>query len=107
MNTNIKNEIKKLVENQRSLKNQRKTVHIVGERIMEPWKAAYLHNANRHQLRLMYAAYHVLRGKDLNLFETQKHKGGKNPISYYSKQVENLVEKFAKTDNNEEVVCVN
>lgn len=106
MNTNIKNEIKKLVENQRNLKNQRKTVHIVGERVMEPWKAAYLHNANRHQLRLMYAAYHVLRDKDLNLFETQKHKDGKYPISYYSKQIEKLVEKYGKTEENEEVVRV-
>lgn len=106
MNTNIKNEIKKLAENQKTLKNQRKTVHIKGERVMEPWKAAYLHVSNRHQLRLLYAAYHVLRGKDLNLFETLKQKDGKYPISFYSKQIEKLVEKYGKTEENEEVVRV-
>ena len=107
MNTQIKKEIKELAENQKSLKNQRKSVHIKGERVMEPWKAAYLHNANRHQLRLLYAAYHILRGKDLTTFETQKPKDGNYPISYYSKQIEKLVEKYGKTEENEEIVCVN
>lgn len=104
MKTLIKNDIKKLAENQKSLKNQRKTVHLKGERTIEPWKATLTHNANRHQLRMMYAAYHVLKGRDLSIFETKPSKKETvSPISDYVDQINKLVEKYGK----EEVVCVN
>jgi hypothetical protein len=103
MKTLIKNDIRQLAENQKSLKNQRKTVHLKGERTIEPWKATLTHNANRHQLRLLYAAYHVLKGRDLSTFETKpSNKSNIVPISIYADQINKLVEKYGK----EEVVCV-
>jgi hypothetical protein len=101
MKTTIKEEIKKLAENQTSLRNQRKTVHIKGERVMEPWKAAYLHSENRYKLRLLYAAYHVLKGRDLSTFET-KNKENTWPISIYKRDIDKLIEKYGI---QEEAVC--
>lgn len=99
----IKNEIKKLAESQKGLKNQRKTVHIQGERVMESWKATYLHSSNRYQLRLLYATYAILRGKTLEQFNTENPtKEGNYSILYYRDQIEKLLEKYGK----EEVVCV-
>jgi hypothetical protein len=59
----LKDQIKVLSQEQRELKNQRKTVHIVGERIMEPWKAWIQHQSNRSKLRDLHLAYGILRGK--------------------------------------------
>jgi len=102
MKTLIKNEINKLAENQKILRNQRKTVHIIGERSIEPWKATYLHQENRHQLRLLYAAYHVLRGRDLSTFET-KVKENNWKITTYQREIDKLIEKYGERE--EEVVC--
>lgn len=61
----LKSQIKSLSAEQKELKNQRKTVHIVGERTMEPYKARWEHEKNRYKLRNMFAAYAILRGKEL------------------------------------------
>lgn len=58
----LREDIKKLVEEQKFLKDQRKTVHIKGERKMEPWRATMDHAYNRKELSIMYAALLVLRG---------------------------------------------
>lgn len=93
MKTTIKNEIKKLAENQKNLRNQRKTVHIKGERVMEAWKADYLHSENRHELRMLHTAYAVLKGKTFEEIEP-KNKSGKTPLSYYKNTIDKLVEKY-------------
>ena len=61
----LRNEIKTLSNEQRELKNQSKTVRLVGERTMEPEQAQYRHWMNRQKLNLMYAAYQILRGKEV------------------------------------------
>ena len=61
----LKNDIKSLSQEQRELKNQMKTVRLVGERKLEPCVAAYKHWMNRRKLNLMYAAYQILRGKEV------------------------------------------
>jgi hypothetical protein len=61
----LKSQIKVLASQQRELKNQRKTVHVVGERTMEPWKAWIQHQSNRSKLRDLYLVYGILRGKKL------------------------------------------
>ena len=58
----LREDIKKLVEEQKYLKDQRKTVHIKGQRKMEPWQATMRHAQNREDLSIMYAALLVLRG---------------------------------------------
>lgn len=68
----LKSEIKVKSEQQKSLKNQRKTKNLVGERIMDPWKATMDHMSNRNQLRRMYAAYAILRGRKIEDVDSLK-----------------------------------
>lgn len=90
----LKNEIKNLVAVQKELKNQRKTVNLVGDRTMEPWVASFKHVANRHTLRLMYAAYGVMRGKTYsqieNHFDEESH-----PLKKYESKINAIIEKYA------------
>lgn len=62
MNT-LRSEIKILASQQKDLKNQRKTIHLTGNRTIEPWKAIFEHAHNRDKLRCMYMALGILRGK--------------------------------------------
>lgn len=96
---NLKQEIKKLSSEQPIYKNQRKTVHIIGERTMEPWQAIMNHSNNRHKLRLLYAVQGILKGKTLAEIET-KNKPNKQPLSYYQNSLDKLIKQY------EEVVCV-
>ena len=71
----FRSDIKVLAEGQKELRNQRRTVNHVGERTMEPWRAAMDHRSNRAKLRAMYSAYAILRGHspaeiDKGSFET-------------------------------------
>lgn len=59
----MKRDIKLLALEQRSLKNQRKTVHIQGDRMVPVWKAVAQHAENRYKLRHLYPAYALMRGK--------------------------------------------
>ena len=96
----LKNEIKKLVESQKSLKNQRKTVHLIGERTVPAWEATYRHLANRHKLRIMYAAYGTLKGKKYS--EIENHYQEENhPLNEFTTQILQLVEKY----ETKEAVC--
>jgi hypothetical protein len=93
----LKNQIKELVAEQKILRNQRKTVNLIGERKMEPWQAASIHNSNRIKLSGMYVAYGVLRGKD---FEEQIniHVSKKDPNieGWIRKNAEWIVAKYAQ-----------
>jgi len=67
--TKFKNDIKELSEQQRFLKNQRKTVKLVGKREVRPGEATWKHQMNRDKLRLMYAAYGLMKGKSFSQIE--------------------------------------
>jgi hypothetical protein len=60
---NLKNDIAILAEKQGKAKPQRKTVHFQGERTMSPGEATDFVDETRYELRMMYAAYGLLRGK--------------------------------------------
>jgi hypothetical protein len=60
----IKEKIKVLSKEQRVLKNQRKTIHLIGERTMEPWQAYFRHQSNRSELRELYIAYGIIKGRN-------------------------------------------
>lgn len=64
----IVQEIKKLADEQISLKPQRKTVYFSGERIIEAFKAVQKANENKEKLRHLYVAYNTLRGKETPAF---------------------------------------
>lgn len=67
----IREAAKVLAAEQPVLKNQRKTVHIKGERIMDPWTATCKHSANRGKLNDLYAAQSFLIGRDLETVRKQ------------------------------------
>ena len=76
MDTNLKNaisamrnDIAELEKEQKSIKPQRKTVYFTGERTIHPWQAAEQAKANKEKLRLYYAAYGLLRGKNFDVTE--------------------------------------
>jgi len=76
MDTNLKNaisamrkDIAELEKEQKTLKPQRKTVHFTGERTMSPLDAFWTVRGNKEDLRILYAAYGLLRGKNFNVTE--------------------------------------
>ena len=58
----LKNQIKSLAEEQKFLKNQKKTVYIKGERKIDPYIASLKHWSNRNKLSELYMKYGILRG---------------------------------------------
>lgn len=86
----FKDYIKNMAEEQKFLKNQRKTVHIVGERKMPAWEAAGKHQSNREKLRILYAAYGVLRGKSYSEIE-RRWSDENHPLKQYDRAIERVL----------------
>ena len=89
----MKADIKKMVEEQKFYRNQRKTVHLVGERVITPSEAQWKHGSNREKLRLMYAAYGIVRGKSLQQIENN-HKEDVHPLEQYIDIINDRIEKY-------------
>lgn len=86
----LKLKIKELSATQRELRNQRKTVHIVGDRTMAPKQAAYSHAYYRDELRIMFAAYGLLRGKPFSV--TESHYPEKDhPLNAFKVRIDSIV----------------
>lgn len=66
----IKDRIADLAKEQKNLKPQRKTVHFKGERTIDPSEATYKVDNNKSELRYLYAAYGLLRGKGFEITES-------------------------------------
>lgn len=96
----LKSEIKELAEGQIELKNQRKTERLVGERKMEPWQAAMEHRSNRAKLRAMYAAYAILRGKDISEIDSGKFETTWDE-AFFKTSVEKILIKYQGGAKNE------
>ena len=119
MEQNIKNAIKSMREEiaalekvQKNTKEQRKTVNFHGERTMPTWKATMLVPGQREQLRTMYAAYGLLRGKKFNEIENNAKPvdpeyyyttygmyglescRGKHPLTLYLSEINKILEKY-------------
>lgn len=60
----MKSIIVKKSNDQRYLKDQRKTVHNRHERNIEPFNAVYIHQRNRNYIRSMFYLYDLIRGKN-------------------------------------------
>lgn len=89
----MKEDIKTKAEEQKFLKNQRKDVHIIGERKMSAKDATYKHMANREDLRIMYAAYGIARGKSFSQIENHFPEVD-HPLQKYQKSIDRLLEKY-------------
>jgi hypothetical protein len=89
----MKEDIKSKVELQKFYKNQKKTVHIVGERKMEASKAWYKHYTNREDLRILYAAYGIARGKSFSQIENH-YPEENHPLQKYLKTIDIILEDY-------------
>lgn len=91
----MKEDIKVKVENQKFLRNQRKTVNLVGERKMPPHVASYKHSQNGEDLRIMYASYGIARGKTFSQIENH-YAEDNHPLISYQKNIDKVLMKYAK-----------
>jgi hypothetical protein len=98
----MKEDIKTKAEEQKFLKNQRKVVHIIGERKIPAKDATYKHMANREDLRIMYAAYGIARGKSFSQIENHFPEVD-HPLQKYQKSIDRLLEKYKMFVNVETV----
>lgn len=84
----LKNKIANLAQTQSDLKNQRKTVNLVGERIISPSEAQWKVELNKEKLREMYIVYGLSKGLEYSQIET-------NPkIPFTQEALEKLMEKW-------------
>jgi len=91
----MKADIKVIAEEQKFLKNQMKTVHIVGERKMSPGDAWYKHYTNRLDLRVLYAAYGIARGKSFSQIENHFPEEG-HPLHERQGSIDRILKKYEK-----------
>ena len=89
----MKEDIKKMVELQKFYKNQRKTDYIVGERKMSASDATYKHLTNREDLRVMYAAYGLARGKSFSQIEN-KYPEENHPLNAYQRTIDRILDGY-------------
>jgi len=61
----LKSEIKALAAKKKATKEQRKTVKFTGTRSLTPWEAQILALRQKEELKHMYIAYALLRGKSI------------------------------------------
>ena len=135
METNLKNaisamrkDIAELEKEQKSIKPQRKTVYVTGERTMPAWKAAEEVKDIKGRLRILYAAYNLLRGKGFDITErnakpliydrsmywtypngikgqrytTDEALNGKHPLCEYLSQINGILQKYGYEFKNYE-----
>jgi hypothetical protein len=89
----MKTDIKASVELQKFYKNQRRTEKLVGERKLSPSDATYKHAANREDLRVMYAAYGLARGKSFSRIENHYPEEG-HPLHAFQRTIDRLLEGY-------------
>jgi hypothetical protein len=89
----MKNDIKTLAEKQKFLRNQRKTVHIVGERQLPAGEAGYMHITNKNKLRILYAAYGIARGKTFKQIESS-HSEENHPLMTFQRQIDYVLKSY-------------
>jgi len=89
----MKADIKPMVELQKHYKNQRRTEKLVGDRTMSPSDATYRHQNNREDLRVMYAAYGLARGKSFSQTENHYPEEG-HPLHAYQRSIDRISERY-------------
>lgn len=89
----MKEDIKTKAELQKFYKNQRKTEKIIGERKMPASEATYKHQTNREDLRVMYAAYGIARGKSFSQIENH-YPEENHPLQKYQKTIDRILEGY-------------
>jgi len=95
----LREEIEALEKKQVELKAQRKTVNLKVKRTVNPYDAAQAVDENRPKLRVMYAAYGLMRGKRFN--QVENHWDNKNneihPLYGLALQINKILNKYGYT----------
>jgi len=96
----LKADIKKQSDLQRFLKNQRKTINLIGKREMNENEATWKHMLNREKLRIMYAAYGLMRGKTFSQIENNFAEKN-HPLNDFKSEIDIIIEisSFKQTVN--------
>lgn len=90
----IKDQIHNEVLMQKALKNQRKTVHLKGERIMQPSEATWRSQLQSQKLRILYAAYGLMRGKSFEVTEKRSDTSTEHPLNKYKNAIDKCLAVF-------------
>ena len=90
----MKADIKKMVEEQKSYRLQRKYKLPEGmERTVSQSDAQWKHRGNRQRLRLMYAAYGMARGKNFKQIESN-HKEEPHPLEQWCISIGSIINRY-------------
>jgi len=89
----MKNDIKVKAELQKFYKNQMKTEKIVGERKIPVSDANYRHLINRSDLRILYAAYGIARGKSFSQIENH-YSEINHPLQKERKTIDRILKEY-------------
>ena len=86
------------------MKAQRKTVNLKVERTVDPFSAAENVRSNRERLRIMYAAYGVLRGKTFEQIENSYDRVNNqiHPLYGYGSDINKILNKYGYEMEHEE-----
>ena len=89
----MKEDIKTKAELQKFYKLQRKTNIPNSDRNITAKEAQYKHMCNREDLRVMYAAYGIARGKSFSQIENHYPEDG-HPLQKYQKSIDRILEGY-------------
>lgn len=89
----MKADIKAMAEEQLFLKNQKKTKKIIGERKIEASTAASRHQMNKANMRIMYAAYGIARGKSFSQIENH-YLEDNHPLKNYQRSIDRILKSY-------------
>lgn len=95
----LREEIAALEKEQVNMKAQRKTVNLKVERTVDPYSAYMRVLSNREKLRVMYAAYGLMRGKRFNQVENHwvNNNNEIHPLYGLASQINNVLNKYGYT----------
>jgi hypothetical protein len=95
----LREEIAALEIEQKEMKAQRKTVNLKVKRTVNPYDAAQSVEENRPKLRVMYAAYGLMRGKRFNQVENRwdTNNNDNHPLYGLASQINKILNKYGYT----------
>ena len=91
----LRQEIAALEKEQINMKAQRKTVNLKVERTISQYEAAEKVRTNRRKLRVMYAAYGLMRGKTFEIIENRHDsQSTTHPLIAYCRDINKVLNKY-------------
>lgn len=101
----FREEIAALEKEQINMKAQRKTVNLKVKRTVNPYDAAQAVDNNRYKLRIMYAAYGLMKGRRFEQIENHYDKENNqiHPLYGFASSINDILNKYGYTMEYKEV----